>query len=42
LAKNPEVLMHPIAMRGEKIIEVKGINDLMSLQENDSKDAKLP
>jgi arsenate reductase-like glutaredoxin family protein len=42
LAKNPEVLMHPIAMRGEKVIEVKGINDLMALQENDSKDARLP
>jgi arsenate reductase-like glutaredoxin family protein len=42
LAKNPEVLMHPIAMRGKKVIEVKGINDLMALQENDSKDVKLP
>lgn len=42
LSINPEVLMHPIAMRGNRVIEVTGINDLMHLQENDSKDAKLP
>ena len=42
LVYNPEVLMHSIAMRGDKVIEVKGINDLMKLQEMDSKDAKLP
>lgn len=42
LVNNPEVLKHSIAMRGDKIIEVTGINDLMKLQENDSKDAKLP
>jgi len=42
LVYNPEVLMHPIAMRGDKVIEVKGINDIMKLQEMDSKVAKLP
>ena len=42
LKRNPEVLKHPIAMRGNKVIEVTGINDLMHLQEADSKDAKLP
>lgn len=42
LVYNPEVLIHPIAMRGDKVIEVKGINDIMKLQEMDSKDAKLP
>lgn len=29
-------------MRGKKVIEVEGINDLMKLQEMDSRDAKLP
>ncbi|MFD0932223.1 arsenate reductase family protein [Psychroflexus salinarum] len=42
LVHNPEVLNHPIAMRGKKVIQVKGINDIMKLQELDSKDAKLP
>ncbi|MFO7744106.1 MAG: ArsC/Spx/MgsR family protein [Psychroflexus sp.] len=42
LVKNPEVLRHPIVMKGDKIIEVTGINDLMQFQETDSKDAKLP
>lgn len=42
LVHNPEVLKHSIAMRGDRVIEVTGINDLMKLQENDSKDAKLP
>ncbi|SDG85654.1 arsenate reductase family protein [Psychroflexus sediminis] len=42
LKMNPEVLKHPIAMRGDKVIQVKGINDIMHLQEADSKDAKLP
>lgn len=42
LVNNPEVLRHPIAMKGDKIIEVFGINDLMQFQEMDSKDAKLP
>jgi arsenate reductase-like glutaredoxin family protein len=42
LVHDPQVLMHPIAMRGKKVIEVKGINDIMKLQEMDSKDAKLP
>ncbi len=42
LVMNPEVLRHPIVMKGDKIIEVTGINDLMQFQETDSKDAKLP
>jgi arsenate reductase-like glutaredoxin family protein len=42
LVHDPQVLMHPIAMRGKKVIEVKGINDIMKLQEMDSRDAKLP
>jgi len=42
LARNPEVLRHTIAMRGEEVIEGKGINDLIALQENDSRDVKLP
>jgi arsenate reductase-like glutaredoxin family protein len=42
LVHDPQVLKHPIAMRGKKVIEVKGINDIMKLQEMDSKDAKLP
>lgn len=42
LVRNPQVLLHSVAMRGDKVIEVKGINDLMKLQEMDSKDAKLP
>jgi len=42
LVRDPQVLKHSIAMRGKKVIEVKGINDLMKLQEMDSKDAKLP
>lgn len=42
LVNNPEVLRHPIVMKGDKIIEVTGINDLMQFQETDSKDAKLP
>ncbi len=42
LVRDPQVLLHSIAVRGNKIIEVVGINDLMKLQEPDSKDAKLP
>lgn len=42
LARNPEVLRHTIAMRSEEVIEGKGINDLITLQENDSKDVKFP
>lgn len=42
LVKNPEVLRHPIAIKGDKVIEITGINDLMQFQDNDSKDAKLP
>jgi len=42
LVHNPQVLLHSIAMRGKKVIEVEGINDLMKLQEMDSRDAKLP
>ncbi|MBZ9650491.1 arsenate reductase family protein [Psychroflexus montanilacus] len=42
LVHDPQVLRHPIAMRGKKVIEVEGINDIMKLQEMDSKDAKLP
>lgn len=42
LVNNPEVLRHPIVMKGEKVIEVTGINDLMQFQETNSKDAKLP
>ncbi|MFN2262459.1 MAG: ArsC family transcriptional regulator [Psychroflexus sp.] len=42
LTHNPEVLMHCIAIRGKKAILVKSINDLMKLQEMDSKDAPLP
>ncbi|WP_127846269.1 arsenate reductase family protein [Psychroflexus aestuariivivens] len=42
LTHNPEVLMHCIALRGNKAILVKSINDIMKLQEMDSKDAPLP
>lgn len=42
LVHNQQVLLHSIAMRGKKVIEVEGINDLMKLQEMDSRDAKLP
>lgn len=42
LVNNPEVLRHPIAIKGSKVIEVTGINDLIQFQEADSKDAKLP
>jgi arsenate reductase-like glutaredoxin family protein len=42
LVHDPQVLKHSIAMRGSKVIEVEGINDIMKLQEMDSKDAKLP
>ena len=42
LVRNPQVLKHSIAMRGNKVIEVQGINDIMRLQEMDAKDAKLP